>query len=75
MFISRLDQYAVDKFAEGFEVVPRTLAENAGLDITEIISSLYSAHAGGNHLVGIDVDGGGVFDITSAGVWDLFPVK
>lgn len=70
-----LDQYAVEKFAECMEVVPRTLAENAGLDATEVISSLYAAHSAGNNLVGVDVDGGGVFDVTSGGVWDLFVTK
>lgn len=28
-----LDQYAIQKFAESLEVIPRTLAENAGLDV------------------------------------------
>lgn len=40
-------QYAVRKYAEAFEVVPRTLAESAGLDATEVLARLYTAHAGG----------------------------
>ena len=28
-----LNQYAINKFAESLEVVPRTLADNAGLDV------------------------------------------
>ncbi|KAK3149984.1 hypothetical protein QOZ80_3AG0225820 [Eleusine coracana subsp. coracana] len=43
-----LDQYGIAKFAESFEMVPRTLTENAGLDPMEIISSLYAEHASGN---------------------------
>lgn len=39
-----LSQYAIKKYAEAFEVVPRTLAESAGLDATEVLSRLYSAH-------------------------------
>ncbi|KAJ5726680.1 uncharacterized protein N7483_008037, partial [Penicillium malachiteum] len=39
-----LPQYAIRKFAEAFEVVPRTLAESAGLDATEVLSRLYTAH-------------------------------
>ena len=40
-----LDKYAIGKISESFELVPRTLAENAGLNATEIISSLYTEHA------------------------------
>ncbi|KAL0316926.1 UNVERIFIED_CONTAM: T-complex protein 1 subunit theta [Sesamum radiatum] len=39
-----LDQYAIAKFAESFEMIPKTLAENAGLNAIEIISSLYAEH-------------------------------
>lgn len=39
-----LPQYAIRKYAEAFEVIPRTLAESAGLDATEIIARLYTAH-------------------------------
>ncbi|CAI5518119.1 unnamed protein product [Closterium sp. Naga37s-1] len=33
-----LDQYAIDKYSEALEVIPSTLAENAGMDVTEILS-------------------------------------
>ncbi|KAI9830110.1 MAG: T-complex protein 1 subunit theta [Phylliscum demangeonii] len=39
-----LAQYAIKKYAEAFEVVPRTLAESAGLDGTQVLSRLYAAH-------------------------------
>lgn len=70
-----LDQYAIEKFADGLEVVPRTLAENAGLDMTETLSALYAAHAGGDVRAGIDVDSGGVTDMTAGNVWDLYATK
>ena len=39
-----LSQYAIKKYAESFEVIPRTLAESAGLDATAVLASLYAAH-------------------------------
>ena len=39
-----LSQYAIKKYAEAFEVIPRTLAESAGLDATEVLATLYAAH-------------------------------
>lgn len=39
-----LNQHAVRKFATALEVVPSTLAENAGLDATETVSRLYAKH-------------------------------
>ncbi|KAF4550691.1 TCP-1/cpn60 chaperonin-like protein 3 [Elsinoe fawcettii] len=39
-----LAQYAIRKYAEAFEVVPRLLAESAGLDATEVLARLYNAH-------------------------------
>ena len=39
-----MSQYAIKKYAEAFEVIPRTLAESAGLDATEVLATLYAAH-------------------------------
>ncbi|KAK5730850.1 T-complex protein 1 subunit theta [Elasticomyces elasticus] len=39
-----LAQYSIRKYAEAFEVIPRTLAESAGLDATEVLARLYTAH-------------------------------
>ena len=39
-----LPQHAIRKYAEAFEVIPRTLAGSAGLDATEVLSRLYTAH-------------------------------
>jgi len=71
-----LDQYAIKKFGEAFEVVPRTLAENAGLDETEIISSLYAAHEReGGIAMGVDVDGGGLKNVVNDGIFDHLTTK
>ncbi|XVF31232.1 hypothetical protein REPUB_Repub16aG0127700 [Reevesia pubescens] len=75
-----LDQYAIAKFAESFEMVPRTLAENAGLNPMDIISKLYEKHASGNTKVGIDVEGGdsedgACKDSSTMNIWDLYVTK
>ncbi|XP_029128194.1 T-complex protein 1 subunit theta [Cajanus cajan] len=70
-----LDQYAIAKFAESFEMIPRTLAENAGLNAMEIISSLYAEHASGNAKVGIDLEEGVCKDVSTLSIWDLHVTK
>ncbi|XP_031478270.1 T-complex protein 1 subunit theta [Nymphaea colorata] len=70
-----LDQYAIAKFAESFEMVPKTLAENGGLNAMEIISSLYAEHAAGNVRVGIDLEDGACRDIAARNIWDLYVTK
>ncbi|MFS7962085.1 putative T-complex protein 1, theta subunit [Helianthus anomalus] len=70
-----LDQYAIAKFAESFEMIPKTLAENAGLNAMEIISSLYAEHSAGNIKVGIDLEGGACKDVSTLKIWDLFVTK
>ena len=58
------EQLAVQAFANALEVVPRTLAENAGLDPIDIIVALRSEHESGNNKAGIDVFEGKVRDMT-----------
>ncbi|CAH1416133.1 unnamed protein product [Lactuca virosa] len=70
-----LDQYAIGKFAESFEMIPKTLAENAGLNAMEIISTLYADHANGNVKVGIDLEEGACKDVSTLKIWDLFVTK
>lgn len=70
-----LDQYAIAKFAESFEMIPKTLAENAGLNAMEIISTLYAEHAAGNVKVGIDLEAGACKDVSTLKIWDLYVTK
>lgn len=78
-----LAQYAIRKYAEAFEVIPRTLAESAGLDATEVLARLYTAHAaqkGGKQIwtAGVDLeneDGTGVLDVQEEGILDLLVSK
>jgi T-complex protein 1 subunit theta len=53
-----LDQYAIRAFANALELVPRTLAENAGLDGASVLAGLSAAHVNGHTAAGVDIEGG-----------------
>jgi len=67
-----LDQYAINKFGLALEVVPRTLAENGGMDATKMIAQMYAAHKSGKPMVGIDVTNS---DTADCGILDLLHTK
>lgn len=62
------EQLAIEKFADALEVVPRTLAENAGLDPIDIIISLRKAHKDGKKNHGVNVFTGQIEDMWKLGV-------
>lgn len=80
-------QLAIKQFALAFEVIPRTLAETAGLDVNEVLPNLYAAHTvttdaskeDNEHLFkGIDLDNEtpeGVKDIREEGIYDMLAAK
>ncbi|KAK6486681.1 T-complex protein 1 subunit theta isoform X2 [Huso huso] len=72
-----LEQYAIKKFAEAFEAIPRALAENSGVKGNELISKLYAVHQEGNKNIGFDIEGEGaaVKDMLEAGILDPYLVK
>ena len=70
------EQLAIEAFAETMEMIPRTLAENGGLDPIDIMVSLRAAHEkkdGAN--VGVDVLKGGVKDMKKQGIIEPLRVK
>ena len=50
-----MEAYGVRAFAEALEVIPFTLAENAGLNPIEIVTELRNRHAQGDTAAGINV--------------------
>lgn len=70
-----LIQYAIKKYGESFEVVPRTLAENAGLNATTILSNLYSAHQKGQIHDGLNLEKGTISNLMESNVLDLLSTK
>ena len=73
--LSGREQLAVQAFAKAMEVIPRTLAENAGLDPIDILVELRSKHGAGQKDVGVDVLGGKVGDLKAKAVWEPVMVK
>ena len=74
--LSGKEQLAVLAFAEAMEVIPRTLAENAGLDPVDIVTELKSRHdSDGGKWVGINVFTGELMDAWSEGVIEPLKVK
>ncbi|KAI7787777.1 t-complex protein 1 [Diaporthe eres] len=74
-----LAQYAIKKYGEAFEVVPRSIAESAGLDATEVLSRLYAAHSRKDEwTTGVDIENEedtGILDAQDAGILDLMVTK
>eukprot|EP01089_Gocevia_fonbrunei_P014198 TRINITY_DN3833_c0_g1_i1.p1 TRINITY_DN3833_c0_g1~~TRINITY_DN3833_c0_g1_i1.p1 ORF type:complete len:543 (-),score=141.93 TRINITY_DN3833_c0_g1_i1:55-1683(-) len=67
-----LDQYAIKKYAQAFEVIPRTLAETSGFNATEVLATLFAAHQEGKKNDGVDVDSelGGTVNALDTGILD-----
>ncbi|WP_435347891.1 thermosome subunit beta [Haloarchaeobius sp. HRN-SO-5] len=62
------EQLAVEAFADSLELVPRVLAENAGLDSIDTLVDLRAAHEGGDERAGLNVFSGDVEDTFEAGI-------
>ncbi len=70
------EQLAIEAFAESLGMVPKILAENAGLDTIDIMASIRSAHEKKGGLThGVDVFKGGVKDMKKQGVIEPVRVK
>ena len=69
------EQLAVEAFADALEVVPRTIAENSGLDPIDALVDLRSHHADGDTTAGLDAEAGEPADMIDAGVIEPLPVK
>ncbi len=69
------EQLAVSKFADALEIIPKTLAENAGLDAIDMLAELRRQHEQGNKSVGLDVNEGKTVDMLEIGVIEPLRVK
>ncbi|MFA4661493.1 thermosome subunit beta [Pyrococcus kukulkanii] len=69
------EQLAIEAFAEALKVIPRTLAENAGLDPIETLVKVIAAHKEKGPTIGIDVYEGEPADMMERGVIEPVRVK
>jgi thermosome len=69
-------QLAIEAFADALEVIPSTLAQNAGLDILDTMVAIRAAHAkAGGRAMGVNVFDKGVIDMLEEGVIEPVVVK
>lgn len=73
--LSGREQLAIQAYANAIEIIPRTLAENAGLDPIDVLTELKSAHDKGEKWAGIDVFSGKVMDSWETGVIEPLKIK
>ncbi|ACJ16195.1 chaperonin, alpha subunit [Thermococcus onnurineus NA1] len=81
----KLDEYAkavggkealaVEAFAEALKIIPKTLAENAGLDTVEMLVKVISEHKNKGKNIGIDIFEGGPADMIEKGIIEPLRVK
>ncbi len=69
------EQLAIEAFANAMEVIPKTLAENAGLDQIDSLVALRSQHEKGVKSAGLDMDTGKPVDMLKLGVVEPLRVK
>jgi chaperonin GroEL (HSP60 family) len=66
------EQLAIESFADAMEIIPKTLAENAGIDT---LVALRSAHEKGMKGAGLDMDTGEAVEMLELGVVEPLRVK
>jgi len=70
------EQLAIEAFADAIEIVPKTLAENAGLEPIDIIVALRAAHEKPEgHSMGVDIFSGDIINMYEKGIIEPLLVK
>jgi thermosome len=69
------EQLAIEAFADSMEVIPKTLAENAGLDQIDTLVALRSKHEQGMKSAGLEMEKGEPIDMLELGVVEPLRVK
>jgi len=62
--ITGRESFAIQTFADALEIIPKTLAENAGFDQIELLMKLRAEHATGKKYAGLDLEEGKIIENT-----------
>src|SRR5215213_9773045 len=73
--LSGREQLAAEKFAEALEVVPLTLAENAGMDPIDTMTDLRAKQSKGSKSAGIDARNARITDMSKLDIVEPLSVK
>jgi chaperonin GroEL (HSP60 family) len=69
------EQLAIDGFSNALEIIPRTLAESAGMNPLDILVTLKNKHKKGEKACGVDVINGAVADMEKKNVIEPTTIK
>jgi chaperonin GroEL (HSP60 family) len=73
--LSGREQLAAEKFAEALEVIPLTLAENAGMDPIDTMTDLRAKQSKGSKSAGIDARNARITDMSKLDIVEPLSVK
>lgn len=73
--LSGREQLAAEKYAESLEIIPLTLAQNAGMDPIDAMTDLRAKQSKGSKWTGIDVRSAKIADISKLEILEPLSVK
>lgn len=66
---------AMEAFARALRQLPTIIADNAGLDSSDLVTQLRAAHAAGRNSMGLDVNNGIIADMWELGIREAYKSK
>ncbi|KAE8694940.1 T-complex protein 1 subunit gamma [Hibiscus syriacus] len=74
--VEGIEKWPYEAAALAFEAIPRTLAQNCGVNVIRTMTALQGKHANGeNAWIGIDGNTGAITDMKDQKIWDSYNVK
>lgn len=73
--VEGVQQWPYKAVADAMEVIPRTLAQNAGASPIRVLTRLRAKHVEGHTTWGLDGESGNLVDMKEYGVWEPEAVK